>query len=231
MREGKLRHNSRATQRQRNSCICECSTSKHFLSTTFASRSCHIEIGRNIKLCETNYAGGSTPALSRCCPLHSERVQGLCLRRVITWWLGMRRTIRMRWRSVWLTRNTRSGRRILLSYTVKLQTGQACELYASFPDYTHFCTKGFQEVVLFADLVITHALEWPSLTVQWFPVGVLFMHMPQLRCCCAVSNSLLMLRIVLSILSKATQSKRYCLVHTPVKRSRITCLLQRSNCL
>ena len=23
-----------------------------------------------------------------------------------------------------------------------------------------------------ADLVITHALEWPSLTVQWFPVRV-----------------------------------------------------------
>lgn len=32
---------------------------------------------------------------------------------------------------------------------------------------------GLTEYAYCADLVITHALEWPSLTVQWLPVRAL----------------------------------------------------------
>jgi hypothetical protein len=38
--------------------------------------------------------------------------------------------------------------------------------------YACWCVAGLTARCCFvADLVITHALEWPSLTVQWLPVS------------------------------------------------------------
>ena len=69
-------------------------------------------------------------------------------------------------------RNTRYGRKTRLSSMVRERIMHSTPPPSSIPGLCEAPVSHIvdQHTVRSADLVITHALEWPSLTVQWLPV-------------------------------------------------------------